>query len=290
MDKLSDTELLRQYASDGSEEAFGMLVQRYLALVRGTAIRQLGIPHLADEVSHAVFLALARKAGSLSRHTALAGWLFRATRFAAAKLARDEERRKRREEEAAAVHAQARAEQTDEQVWGLIAPHLNDALDALTAKDREAVLLRFFEGRPFAEVGHDLRISEAAAKMRVGRAVEKLRGFFRKKGFVLGATALLSALAAKASSVAPVNTIESVVANVAQHGKLVMGTSRLAESIGRQLFLVWLKRTLAGAALILAIAAIVGVTGVALGWFRGRAANPRNPAPAVMPVRPWPQQ
>src|SRR5437016_3960085 len=96
MDKMTDLELLAEYASHQSEDAFRVLVHRHLGLVRGTALRRLGQVHQAEEASHAVFIALARKANSLTGSTVVAGWLFRATQFAAAKLARDEERRTRR--------------------------------------------------------------------------------------------------------------------------------------------------------------------------------------------------
>ena len=289
MDEISDTELLRRYATSGSDEAFGMLVRRYHGLVHGTAMRQLGIPHLADEVGHAVFLALSRKAGSLSGRTVLAGWLFKATRFAAAKLARDEQRRTRREQEAAMTYTQAMSEENDDQVWNSITPHLNQALDALSTKDRDALLLRFFEARPFAEVGRSLGVSEDAAKVRVGRAVEKLRGFFRKKGFVLGAAALASALSSKGCEVASEAAVKSLMANVAENGKVLVGTSELADSIGRHLFATWLKHWLAGAALILALATIIGLAGAKYGWFQRTADNPKSRAPTALPTQPWPQ-
>ena len=75
---MTDIELLRQYAANCSDEEFRLVVQRHVGLFRGTALRQLGNDHHAGEVSHAVFMALARKASSLKGGT---GWLFRTTRF-----------------------------------------------------------------------------------------------------------------------------------------------------------------------------------------------------------------
>src|SRR5947208_2033447 len=101
---MNDLELLRSYRETGSEEAFRELVHRHLGMVYSVALRQVRNADWADEVAHAVFIALARKAGSLSDGTILAGWLYRATRFAAGKLLRDEERRTRHEQEAAVAH------------------------------------------------------------------------------------------------------------------------------------------------------------------------------------------
>ena len=59
--------------------------------------------------------------------------------------------------------------------WTELAPILDEALDQLSDGHRHALLLRFFEGRSFAEIGQVFAISEDAAKMRVSRALEKLR-------------------------------------------------------------------------------------------------------------------
>src|SRR5437879_1232229 len=84
-----DAELLRRYAETGSEDAFAELVRRYLDLVYSASLRQVkGDAHLAQDVTQIVFTDLARKAASLSRRTALTGWLYTAAHFAAARTAR----------------------------------------------------------------------------------------------------------------------------------------------------------------------------------------------------------
>src|SRR5262245_10000541 len=98
---MNDSELLKSYADGGSEAAFSELVKRHLDLVFSAALRQVGGDHhLAQDVAQAVFCDLARKAGELSQHKVLAGWLFTSTRFAAAKKVRGEQRRVAREQEA----------------------------------------------------------------------------------------------------------------------------------------------------------------------------------------------
>src|SRR5438045_1862730 len=97
---VEDLTLLRSYAEEKSEEAFRTVVDRYVALVYSAALRQTRNPHKAEEVTQAVFIVLARKAGSLRSGTILPGWLFRTTRFAAARAMRTEQRRQLREQEA----------------------------------------------------------------------------------------------------------------------------------------------------------------------------------------------
>src|SRR5437773_9711618 len=151
---MNDLELLRRYRDTGSEEAFRELVDRHLGMVYAVALRQVRNPDWADEVAHAVFIAFARKTGSFSQRTVLAGWLYRATRFAAGKLLRDEERRARHEKEAAMAHLTdfSAEEVPTSWTWTELSPLVFEALDVLSRKDRDAILMRFIENRSFAEV------------------------------------------------------------------------------------------------------------------------------------------
>ena len=79
-----DMELVREYAANRSESAFETLVARYVNLVYSAALRQVRHPELAEDVTQAVFVILARKAGALSPNTILSGWLYRTARFVSA--------------------------------------------------------------------------------------------------------------------------------------------------------------------------------------------------------------
>jgi RNA polymerase sigma factor (sigma-70 family) len=202
-----DSELLRRYAGTHSEEAFAELVRRHLDLVYSVALRQVnGDAYLAQDVAQTVFTDLARKAASLARRTVLTGWLYTSAHFAAAKIARTENRRREREEKFMREpipepapdpgFAEARAD------WEKIRPSLDEAMHELKEPDREAILLRFFENRPFAEIGEKIGLSENAARMRVERALEKLRGLLVSRG-VTTVAALASVISANAVQIAP---------------------------------------------------------------------------------------
>jgi RNA polymerase sigma factor (sigma-70 family) len=190
-----DRELLRCYAHDHSNAAFAELVERHIEMIYNTALRRLnGDAHLAEDAVQLVFVDLARKAGALHRHPALLGWLHTSTRYAAAVLARRESRRRARERIA---HAMDPDPSPAENIpWETLRPLIDGELDRLGETDRQAVLLRFFGGRSFAEIGAELNVSEEASRKRVARAIEQLRRGLVARGITATGAALATALSA----------------------------------------------------------------------------------------------
>jgi RNA polymerase sigma factor (sigma-70 family) len=195
-----DCELLRRYVGTHSEEAFAELVRRHVNLVYSAALRQVnGDAHLAQDVAQAVFTDLARKAGSLVRRETLTGWLYTSAHFAAAKAVRVENRRRDREEKFMREPIHESAPEPD---WEKLHPVLDEAMHELKEADREAILLRYFENCAFAEIGEKFGLNENSARMRVERALEKLRGFLASRG-VTTAVALSTVISANAVQIAP---------------------------------------------------------------------------------------
>lgn len=206
----TDSQLLNRYAGDRSEDAFSELVRRHLDLVYSAALRQVdGDNAAAADVAQAVFTDLARKAGNLTSHTSLTGWLFTSTRFLAANARRSEERRRLREQQALAMNTLSPASD-GEPDWDRLRPVLDDSLAALSDQDREAVLWRYFERRTHAEIGTRLGISENAARMRVERALEKLRTHLTQQGIPSTATALGLVLSRQAVLAAPAGLSDQI--------------------------------------------------------------------------------
>jgi len=196
-----DADLLRRYAAAGAEDAFAALVQRHVNFVYACALRRVGGDrHAAEDVAQRVFLALARSAGRLAGRASLGGWLHTTTRNVAAQHVRGERRRRVRESAAHTMNAPDPSPAPD---WEKLGPVLDEALDAMSESDREAVLLRFFQGCSYAEVGARLRLAENAARMRVDRALDRLRGALERGGITSTAGGLAVALAQQASVAAP---------------------------------------------------------------------------------------
>ena len=221
-----DMELVRQYAAQQSESAFAALVSRHTNLVYSASLRQVRDPHLAEEVTQAVFILLARKAGSLDAQTILPGWLYRTACYVSNSALKEEYRRRRREQEA---YMQSTIDETTTAAaWNQMSPLLEEAMLRLGQADRDALLLRFFEGYTLNEVSTALGMSEEAAKKRVNRAVEKLRRFFTKRGIVLSPAVVTATISANSIEAAPVDLAKTATAAALAKGTTGSMASLLA--------------------------------------------------------------
>ena len=176
----TDQDLVGAYARDGSESAFRTLVAKHIQLVYATALRQTGNHSLAEEITQNTFMALARKAPRLATHETIAGWLHRTALLEAKMRIRTELRRQRREE---SLVEQLQLQQTGSSLALDLSPMLDEALCQLRDPERTALLLRFFEDLPLADVGVQMGISAEAARKRVDRALLRVTEFFRSRGF-----------------------------------------------------------------------------------------------------------
>jgi RNA polymerase sigma factor (sigma-70 family) len=286
MDMTDDWELLREYATHGSDDAFEMLVKRHLNLVYSTAIRQVRDPVVAKEVTQTVFIILARKARTLNRATILSGWLYRTAQFAGAKARRSEDRRRSHQQEVLLMQTEP-----SDSAWEQIAPLLETAMAQLRDLDRNAVVLRYFENKDLKAVGSALGVSEDTAQKRVARAVEKLRTFFTTRGVALSAAALTTALGSNAVQSAPAGMDLAVLAGATS------GTSAATASLSTLLqetirLMTWtkMKYPLAG------VTGILLVTGIAVTTLNTGAQLPKSgpviideasPAAKAIPSRFW---
>lgn len=203
-----DVKKLRRFAEQGDEVAFNQIVADHFALVYSTALRQLnGDTQLAQDVAQIVFIALARKARWLRSDVVLAGWLYKASRLSAANVVRTEQRRRIRDQEALKMKYHEPEASPD---WERLRPVLDAAMGKLNAKDRDAILLHYFEQKSFRAVGAFFGLNENAAQKRVSRALDKLRIILTRAGVGVSVSSLSTFLSAGAMPAVPAGLALSV--------------------------------------------------------------------------------
>ncbi|MGH7975714.1 MAG: RNA polymerase sigma factor [Limisphaerales bacterium] len=243
----SDLDLLRQFARENSQDAFGEIVRRHLNLVYSAALRQVRSPQLAEEIAQSVFSDLARNANKLKSETILMAWLYSVTRRTAIDVIRKESRRQLREQ--IAVEMQNMNATAND--WTQIEPLLDDAMAALDETDRAAILLRCFENKNLREVGESLKISDDAAQKRVSRAVEKLREFFSKQKIAIGAGGLAVLISANAVQSAPIGLAATISAAALLAGTAVSTSTVIAAT--KIIAMTTIQKTIIGAAFAAAV-------------------------------------
>jgi RNA polymerase sigma factor (sigma-70 family) len=255
MPKPDDITLLRQYAG-GDEAAFTTLFERHVHLVYSAALRQARNPSHAEEVTQAVFILLARKAKSLSPKTVLSGWLYQAARLTTAGLIKRESRRQRREQE---MYMQSLTE-PDTSLWEQISPLLDEAMGRLNEKDRDAIILRFFENKTPQETAAGLKLNEVTARKRVSRALEKLRRLFAKRGVVLTAAVIAGTISGNSVQAAPAALAHSATAvTIAKGATASTSTLTLVKGTLKFMALSKVKTTVVTAAAVLLTAGGTGL-------------------------------
>ena len=212
MNEQTDSQLLKAYVDSRSEPVFAELVRRYTDLVYSAALRMVCDPHLAQDVTQSTFAALAKQAAEINDRPALCGWLHQTARNIAGQAIRTEVRRRAREEEVATMNEALANENNPEIAWEEIAPHFDAALEELGEADREALMLRYFQNKPFHAIGFVLGVSDDAAQKRVTRAVERLRELFAKRGVTVSAGGLAIVISANAVQAAPAGLAASISA------------------------------------------------------------------------------
>jgi RNA polymerase sigma factor (sigma-70 family) len=251
MQESRDSELLRQYVREKSDAAFAALVARHVNMVYSAALRKTGNPAAAQEITQAVFIILAQKADRLLPHPALSGWLYQTTRLTAANFLRTEIRRTRREQEA---YMQSLSRQTEPELWTQITPLLEDAMGDLGEKDRNALALRFFEGKSFSEIGAAFSVSENAARKRTDYALEKLRTCFFKRGVTSTTGSIAAAMSANSVQAAPA-LLAKTAAAVALAKGATASTSTLALVKGALKIMAWTNsKIVIGASVVVLLA------------------------------------
>jgi RNA polymerase sigma factor (sigma-70 family) len=157
------------------EEAF----RRHHAEVESYLLRRLGNRDEAEELTQAVFVEAVERLPRLeSPPDSMLAWLYTVAHRRFVDEIRRRTRRRRR------AHLLHREETVEDSPYGeQLARALGSALAAVPEPQRQIVIARLFDDRPFAGIAQELGITEAAAKMRFTRALAMIRDRLAGEGF-----------------------------------------------------------------------------------------------------------
>jgi RNA polymerase sigma factor (sigma-70 family) len=273
-EELTDGQLLEGFVSRQDEAAFEALVRRHSPLVLGVCRRVLQHAQDAEDAFQATFLVLARKAASIRRKESLGSWLYGVAYHIAAAARLRAARRRSHERQA---HDMAQSDAKAEALWAELQPILDEELQQLPDKYRQALLLCYLEGKSNRQAARELGWPPGSMSRRLTRARELLRLNLKRRGVSLGSAALTALLTYQAAPAAvPLLLVDTTVRAALRFaaGKTV-GTivSRQAVSLAREI-LKGMTPTASKIATVILLA--IGI--LALGT-RGHEASAQKPGP-----------
>jgi RNA polymerase sigma factor (sigma-70 family) len=184
----TDRQLLDDFVDRGNEAAFTALVSRHGPMVLRVCRRVLFHEQDAEDAFQATFLVLVDRAGSIRKRDTVADWLYGVAFRTAMKAKRSAARRRNHEARRRADAPQNTAGPT----WDDVQAVLDEEIQRLPARFREAFVLCVLEGKGGREVAAELACSEGTVKSRLNRARQQLRKRLTRRGIQLAA--LLAAL------------------------------------------------------------------------------------------------
>jgi RNA polymerase sigma factor (sigma-70 family) len=242
---LTDSELLRRFATEKDDGAFAALFHRHTGMVLGVCRRSLPTHQDAEDACQATFLLLARKAAGGRWRPSVAPWLFSTARKVAAN-GRSAARRRALREGRAAVPAVI--DTLDRMTARELLAALDEELDRLQPRYKELLVLCYLQDLSRGEAAERLGIPAATVKIRLARARERLAAALARRGCELGACLLALGVAANAGALSR-NMTEGFLRSINGHPSTAVAA--LADGLGRT------------AAWPVALAATVAVVGVA---------------------------
>ena len=139
-------------------------------------------------------------------------WLHRATVFESKRVLRD--RLNQRKRDAMIRNELFRNDghgDTGGSTWDDIRPHLDEALQRLPARDRDVLVLHYFDGLKFKDVAARLGLRAEAAQKRARRALEKLGRTLRAwRGITLPTAVLATGLTQELCQAAPASVVSKL--------------------------------------------------------------------------------
>jgi RNA polymerase sigma-70 factor (ECF subfamily) len=168
---------------EGDDTSFALLLERHRGPVVHFLYRMVQNQAVSEELAQEVFLRVYRSRSTYEPTAKFTTWLFRIATHVALNSIRDGKKEKGHESldvetsdgmERQVADRQPTVEQ--ELVHNVKRREVRQAIEALPAKQRAAVLMHKYEGLDYGQIAAVLSCSESAIKSLLFRAYESLRG------------------------------------------------------------------------------------------------------------------
>jgi RNA polymerase sigma factor (sigma-70 family) len=264
----TDQQLLDGWVESRDEAAFELLIRRHGPMVLAVCRRILAHAHDAEDAFQATFFALARKARSIRRPNALAGWLYQVACRSALRL------RSRTARETDVLPSELPASNGDPTaaaMWRDVRRVLDEEIDHLPARYRLPFVLCYLEGKTNEEAAYHLGCPTGTVMSRLAWARDRLRSRLTRRGLTLSAAVLAGLLTQSTAPAAVPGTLISTTVGVAlfSAGKLAAGAAStqvavLTQGVLKSMFLSKLKMVAAVIVCLAGLGTGVGAAGYRL--------------------------
>lgn len=161
-------------------EAYSEILRRYETLVFTTALRMIQSRLDAEEITQDAFLTVYHKLHGFEGRSSFKTWLFRiminlCLRRRSKIVTREKRNLEISQENLANLHHKEHSQGRQEE----LSAQLNEALDALEPEQREIVILKYISGLSLNEIAELQQAGLSATKMRLYRALEKLKEAYK---------------------------------------------------------------------------------------------------------------
>jgi RND family efflux transporter MFP subunit len=259
----TDGQLLDRYVVQRDEAAFELLLWRHGTMVLNVCRRVLRDEHDAEDAFQATFLAFVRKARSIVRREAVAGWLYRVAYRVALEARSRVQKTAQREKRGAEKLALAEGTEAG---WDELRPLLDEEVNRLPERLRLPLVLCYLEGKTNEEAARQLGCPAGTIFSRLARGRDLLRRRLARRGLVLSAGALTTLLSQNAASAAVSTllvgpTFKAALAFAAAQTAAGTASTRvieLAEGVLKAMYLTKIK-TVAALLLILGVLLAGGI-------------------------------
>jgi RNA polymerase sigma factor (sigma-70 family) len=263
---VGDAELLDRFVQQRDEAAFELLVWRHQRMVLGVCRRVLGNAHDVEDAFQAAFLTLARKAASLRRQGAVAGWLHKVAYHIALRARKNAAKQKT--VELAPTELVSLPDPTEDVIRRDLAAVLDEEVSRLPQKYRLPVVLCYLEGMTYPEAGRQLGLPIGTLSARLTRARDLLRTRLLRRGIGVPGAMLAAVLGEQTSSAAPAALVNTTVKTAA--GAVSASVAALTEGVLRSMLVTKLKIGMA--------AMLAGLVVTGMGLLVSAGTRPQPPA------------